>query len=247
MVKLPNVEHIRHLYVMQRTAASKGARTRARNELNKIITQMQGTANSRLRALRASEYDYGTTYDTTAQYLEQTGRKYFTKPTELAHPRRDKDGEYYALTAVTYEHALRVPAFLASKESTISGQRKIEQKRFATYRSRFEFANNMDDGELRAFLKFMGNSNVKEYLDYFGGTSGEELEEMAAGIMNANEDDYRKITNLFERFHNYQIAAKEVERGVRAELPENGRFYIDFTTLRKELARTYEDIEKRRR
>ena len=126
---MADIEHIRHLYVLQRTAASKGARSRARNELNKIITQMQGTANSRLRALRASDYAYGTTMDTTEAYLRQTGRQYFTKPTELAHPRRDEAGERYPLSADTYEYALRLSGFLRSKESTISGQKRIHALR----------------------------------------------------------------------------------------------------------------------
>lgn len=244
---MADIEHIRHLYVLQRTAASKSARTRARNELNKIITQMQGTANSRLRTLRNSDYAYGTTIDTTEAYLQQTGRKYFTKPTELAHPRRDEAGERYPLSADTYEYALRLAGFLRSKETTVSGQRRIEAKRFQTYRARFEFANDMSDADLRQFLRFMGNSHVGEYLDYFGGTSSEEMEEMASQLMNASEDQYAKVTRLFERFHNYQLAAKAVENGTRAEMPKVGKNYIDFTTLRKELAATYEDINSRRR
>ena len=247
MVKLPSVEHVRHLYVMQRTGKSKAARARARNELNKIITQMQGTANSRLKTLRASDYAYGTTYDTTENYLSQTGRKYFTKPTELAHPRKDASGEAYPLTAETYEYALRLMGFVGSKESTITGQKLIERKRFETYRQQYEFAQGMTDDELRGFLRFLGNSHVDEYLDYFGGTSGEELEELANGLMHADQDEYRKVRSLFERFHNFQIAAKEVEQGKRAELPSNSRFYIDFTGLRKELSQTYESIEKRQR
>ena len=247
MVKLPSVEHVRHLYVMQRTAKSKAARSRARNEFNKIVTQMQGTANSRLRTLRASDYAYGTTYDTTENYLSQTGRKYFTKPTELAHPRRDASGEAYPLTAESYEYALRLMGFVGSKESTITGQKLIEKKRFETYRKQYQFAQDMTDEELRGFLKFLGNSHVDEYLDYFGGTSGEELEELANGLMHADKEDYRKIQALFERFHNFQIAAKEVDQGKRAELPTNSRFYIDFSSLRKELSATYESIEKRQR
>ena len=241
MAGIPTVEHIRHLYVMQTRAKSKGAGTRARNELERITREMQNTANSRLKRLRASDYAYGTTYDTTSEYLEQRGLKYFRETSEM------RKGKTAPLTKTSYEYALRLNAFLQSKETTISGQKAIERKRFDTFRENpnFEFAREMDDGQLRNFLRFLGNSGADEYLDYFGEGSGDQLEELAYEYNRASDTQKQKMESLFEEFKRFNKYAKEVEEGKRADFPtESG---LSYSELRKELDGLYEEIAKRKR
>lgn len=245
MVKLPSVEHVRHLYVMQRTAKSRSARTRARNELLKITKSLQGTANRRLYALRKSNYAYGTTYDTTAQYLEQRGIKNFALPTEARRGRINKNtGEKYPLTNETYDYTLRLLGFLHSKETTITGQKAIEKKRFGTYRERYTFASEMTDNDLRDFLRFLGNAGVDEYLDYYGEASGDEMEEIETIFEKANKEERKSLAGLFEDFNEFQKQTREVQDGKRADVDAG---LPNFTTLRNELKKTYEDITKRER
>lgn len=246
-VKLPSIEHIRHLYVQQRKGRSKAARTRARNELLEITRNLQKTANSRLRTLRQSDYAYGSVYDTTENYLEQKGKQYFTLPTEAKRGRiNPQTGEKYPLSNETYAYTLRLQSFVASKETTITGQREIEKKRFETYRQNFPFARDMSDGELRNFLRFLGNSGVHEYLDYFGEASGDEVEELADIYARANMDEVQKLNFLFDEFAQYEKAAKQVEAGTINKIPDFLSNY-NFSSLRKELSNLYESIEKRTR
>lgn len=236
---LPSFEHLRHLYVMQTRAKSKSARTRAKNDLNRIIKDMQKVANSRLKRLRASDYAYGSVYDTTSEYLEQRGLKYFRETSEM------RQGKTGALGKSTYEYAARLQAFLSSKETTISGQKAIEQKRFATFRERWEFADKMTDDELRQYLKFLGNSGADEYLDYYGEGSGDQVEELADMYSRADSGQREKMNALFEEYKRFNKYAKELETGRISEIPEG--VGLSFTELRKELDTLYEDISKRKR
>ena len=245
--KRPSVEHLRHLYVQQRKGKSKAARTRARNELVQLTKRMQSTANRRLREIRASDFAYGSTYDMTENYLEQKGDRYFKLPTEARRGRTNTEtGEKYPLTNETYNYAIRLQSFLASKETTVSGQRRIEKDRFATYRANFPYANEMSDGVLRDFLKFLGNSGVKDYLDYYGEASGDEVEELADIFAHSTEEEDEKLKQLFSDYAKYADAAEKVKRGELQSIPKELRQY-KFSNLRKELDTLYESIEKRSR
>ena len=243
----PSVEHLRHLYVQQRKGKSKGARTRARNELIQLTKQMQSTANRRLREIRASDYAYGSTYDVTENYLEQKGDRYFRLPTEAKRGRTNtQTGEKYPLTNETYNYAIRLQGFLASKETTVSGQRRIETERFKTYRANFPYANEMSDGVLRDFLKFLGNSGVKDYLDYYGAASGDEVEELAEIFAHSTEAEDAKLKALFEEFGRYSEAAEKLKKGEIDAMPKEFKGY-NFKKFRKEIDTLYESIEKRSR
>lgn len=190
-----------------------------------------------MRRLEQTDYAYGTSYDTMKQYLEQTGRK--TLP-------QVKLDNQVPVTESQYEQALRTRKFLSSDESTISGQRKIEMKRFETYRNKYEFAENMSDNELRMFLKFLGNSGADDYLSYYSESgSGDEVEELAEMFAHASGDERAKMFDLFREFERWNEATKKLERGEIDEIPAD--YGKTFSELRKELNTLYEGIEKRRR
>ena len=243
-INLPSAERLRHLYVMQTKAKSKSARTRATNELREIAKEMQQVANRRLRALRASDYAYGTVYDTTENYLEQRGQRYFNLSGDLST--RTKIGKNQGVQAEGYELTQRLRRFLSSPETTIRGQKLTERVRFNTYRNYYAFAKDMNDSELRSFLKFLGNSGIDEYLAYYGEASGDEVEELADMWVRSGTEEQEKIKELFEQFADFQKTAKDVERGILSD-KELETKTMDFTTLRKELDTIYESIEKRHR
>lgn len=236
-IKLASISKIRRLYVQQYQGKSAAARTRARNQLKEIVNQQNRVANQRMKRLEQSDYAYGTSYDTMKQYLEQTGRK--TLP-------QVKTDNQIPVSAEQYEQALRARKFLTSEESTITGQKKIERQRFATYREKFAFADNMSDTELRSFLKFLGNSGADDYLSYYSESgSGDEVEELADMFAHADESEREKMFDLFKEFEKWNEATKKLERGEIDEISSD--YGKTFTELRKDLSALYEGIEKRRR
>ena len=236
-IKLASLSKIRRLYAQQYSGKSAAARTRARNQLKEIVNQQNRIANQRIKRLEKTDYAYGTSYDTIKQYLDQTGRK--TLP-------QVKTDNKQPVTASQYEQALRSRRFLLSKESTISGQKEIERKRFETYRANYSFAKNMDDAQLREFLKFLGNSGADDYLAFYSESgSGDEVAELAEMFAHADETEKNKMFDLFREFEKWNEATEKLERGEIDEIPANyGKTY---TELRKDLSALYEGIEKRRR
>ena len=236
-IKLASLSKIRRLYAQQYSGKSAAARTRARNQLKEIVNQQNRIANQRIKRLEKTDYAYGTSYDTMKQYLDQTGRK--TLP-------QVKTDNQQPVTAAQYEQALRARKFLLSEESTISGQRKIERRRFETYREKYTFAENMSDSELRMFLKFLGNSGADDYLAYYSESgSGDEVAELAEMFTHASGDERAKMFDLFREFERWNEATKKLERGEIDEIPAD--YGKTFTELRKDLSALYEGIEKRRR
>lgn len=239
LTKVPSAERLRHLFIMQSKGATSASRTRARNELRQITKDLQRVANSRLRKLAQTDYAYGSVYDTTMQFFEQTGSKSFTLPKDMrANAPQD-------IGAAGYHYALRVRAFVASPETTISGQKAIERERFATFRYSFPEAAGMSDDELRGFLKFMGNSGMDAYLDVFGGYSGEEVEEILHNYMQGGESERAKMAEIFAQYEQYAKQEELLKAGRIEAIPKDAG--IDFATVRKQLSSLYESIEKRRR
>ena len=236
---VPSAERIRHLYVMQSKGATQASRTRARNELKQITRDLQKVANSRLRNLRESDYAYGSVYDTTMQYFDQTGRNSFKLPKDMRANATTDVG------AASYHYALRVRAFVASPETTIKGQKAIERERFETFRYSFPEAADFTDAELRGFLKFMGNSGMSEYLDVFGGYSGEEVEEIIHAYMYGGESAISQMNEIFAQYADYAKQEELLKAGRIEAIPQN--VGIDFATARKQLSALYESVAKRRR
>lgn len=236
-IKLASISKIRRLYAQQYKGKSAAARTRARNQLKEIVNQQNRIANQRMRRLEQTDYAYGSSYDTLKQNLEQTGRK--TLP-------QVKTENQIPVSASQYEQALRVRKFLASKESTVSGQKSIEKRRFETYRANYSFAEDMSDTELRSFLKFLGNSGADDYLAYFSESgSDDEMEELASMFAHADESEKDKMFDLFKEFEKWNEATEKLERGEIEEIPAD--YGKTFSELRKDLSALYEGIEKRRR
>ena len=239
LTKVPSAERLRHLFIMQSNGANAASRARARNELKQITRDLQRIANNRLRKLEQTDYAYGNVYDTTMQYFEQTGRRSFTLPKDMrANAKQD-------IGASAYHYALRVRAFVASPETTISGQKAIERDRFETFRYSFPEAADMSDDELRGFLKFMGNSGMDAYLDVYGGYSGEEVEEILHEYIRGDAGERAKMAEIFKQYEEYAKYEEQLKAGRIKAIPKDAG--IDFATAREELSSLYESIAKRRR
>ena len=171
------------------------------------------------------------------QYLDQTGRK------TLPQVKTDNNAP---VTGWQYEQALRARNFLMSEESTVSGQKKIEKRRFETYREKYAFAQDMSDSDLRLFFKFLGNSGADDYLAYYSESgSGDEVAELAEMFTHATGDERAKMFDLFKEFERWNEATQKLERGEIDEIPDD--YGKTFSELRKDLNTLYEGIEKRRR
>ena len=173
------------------------------------------------------------------QYFEQIGRSSFKLPKDMrANATTD-------IGAAAYHYALRVRAFVASPETTITGQKALEKERFQSFRYSFPEAAEMSDDELRGFLKFMGNSGMDAYLDVFGGYSGEEVEEILHNYMQGGEQQRAKMAEIFGQYEQYAKQEELLKAGRIEAIPKD--VGIDFATARKQLNSLYESIAKRRR
>lgn len=233
-VKGADINKIRALFVKATNPKlAESTRKRAQNELYKIAEQQRTTANSRLAALRKSEYAYGNAYDNAENYIES----HYGENAKTYHKLKNDPQNINDI----YEQALSTNAFLSSKESTVRHQKTVEQKRFETFRTRPDFAalfEDKSDAELRAFLKYMGNQYVGQYLSFFDA-SADELEKIVE--MFDSETKSERMTALFDEFEKWY---KQVyEEGVEPKDAEG----LSVSELRDELRALYESDTKRKR
>lgn len=246
-IKLHDINDIRHLYVKatsQKTSTVE--KDNAKNELKRIVNDMRKIANRRMSDLRKAGYDYGTTYDTAQQWIEQ---HYGERARTFHAPKVDTPQDL----AVTYEEALKLLSFVNSKESTVGQQRAIERKRFETYRRESEIARTMTDSELRNFLKFMGNTSLHDYMDFYEESG--QLRDMVMSIFSSGYES--KLNDLFEEYQTYLDDLKSGISGSKAGGKSTYEVYEALTelynsestqnTLRKAFSAEYENIKKRRR
>ncbi len=229
---LIDINIINHLYDVATGGRSKSARTRAERKLGEILGKEIDRANQRMRELEKQGLDYGPAYDAASEYLEQHGRKRFKRPGKNQTVREK------------YEEALRARQFLASKTSTVTGQKAEIKKRNDTFRERWpELTENMDDKELEDFQRFLGTPGLGDYLDAFYD-SGDQIEFLGELFEAANEDE-KQMDEIKGLFAEYEAFSKWREENPLADISE--REGLTHRELVMELDKIYESIEKRRR
>lgn len=234
-----DINLISHLYDVAVGGRSKGARTRARNQLGEILGKEVNRANQRMRELEKQRLDYGFAYDTASEYLESRGRKRFRRPTKkmLASASEDKVRELY-------EETLRARQFLASEGSTVSGQKRINKKRNETFRENWpEFTDGKSDEWLTDFQRFLGDGAVQEFL--LNSYPSDEEVEMLGEIFSDDDQAEELRPKMLQLFSEYQTFLDWRESYPDANISE--RQGLTYYELKTELDILYESASKRGR
>ena len=220
------MDQIRKLYVTATSnKVSDAKRKAAKSKLLEIAEDQRVEANERLVDLRASDYDYGQAYDTAQNYIEQ---HYGDRA--LSFHKQRKLGDVYS-------QAMQIASFLNSKQSTVSGQKAIEQQRFKKFREMSPKLRTMKTKDLREFLKFLGNTSAGDYLNFYDD-SGDERE-MIAELW----DDESKADKLNALLDEYEEYISDIKNGVE---PKDARG-LSALELREQLYALYTSEEKRKR
>ena len=220
------MDQIRRLYVTTTSnKVSSAKRKAAKAKLLEIAEDQRFEANERLVDLRMSGYNYGQAYDVAQNYIEQ---HYGEKAKSFYKQRKLGD---------VYSQAMQIASFLNSKQSTVSGQKAIEQQRFKKFREMSPKLKTMKTKDLREFLKFLGNTSAGDYLNFFDD-SGDERE-MIAELW----DDESKAEKLNALLAEYEDYAADIKNGVE---PKDARG-LSASELRDELYALYTSEEKRKR
>lgn len=183
-----------------RTRAVSGD-ARAYNRLRLENEVLAKRANTRLSALEKAgrayyAYERAVGYTTT-----EYGRKRFTVSQKLL-------GDPQALS----KNIMELRTFLGAETSTISGQKRVIQKRIKTFK---ELGIELPQGREDDFLRWLGNSSLQDALSTVGHgtiTSG-ELVEILVGSYDAirvNRQVRVKVEKMLDQFVNNEIAYDEV-------------------------------------
>lgn len=258
MARITDVNELHRLFLKATNKQyAESTRKKARAKLYKINERQRARANERLYKLRRTEYAYGNAYDNAQNFIEQhygADAKSFYKLTK---------GDNVDINKL-YSQALAINSFLSSPQSTVRTQKAIEQKRFETFKNREDIASlfkDKSDKELRAFLRFMGNESVGEYLSFYN-ESGDELEKIVE--MYDDESKRDKLADLFSEFSKFYedvYENKELPKNARGissnelsqalDMLRQGASNEDIDAKLKELkeqtVRDYENIKRRRR
>lgn len=165
LIKNYTIDYIRSLY-----ADYKSGDWSVIDELRDINAILSKRANTRLSSLEEKGYDYYA-YDTAVHYTQQKyGKRRFTTSKKILS---DVDE--------LYDNILEVNRFLRSESSTISGQKRIEKERIASFR---DMGLEINVGEERDFLRFLGTEDVRGVFEIVGnkkrgGMSGEIVDIIA--------------------------------------------------------------------
>ena len=219
-----DVNRIRRLVNTAKAGKSKGARTRARNELVKQLISDAKKANSRLAALRREGLDYGSAADSAEHWLGQQGRRTFSQSTRQSIDDME-------------EELLRLRAFLSSPQSTVGGQRRINKKRVDSFRDADLVPEDMTDEDVEDFQKFLGNMSVQEYLSFYA-----ESDDVVEALADLFEDDDEKVKDLFDQYKAFLEWREDNPFTSAEEAPG-----LSFSEVKEEIDKLYEDLTKRRR
>lgn len=219
-----DVNRIRKLVNTAKVGKSKGARTRARNELVKQLVSDAKKANSRLAALRSAGLDYGSAADSAEHWLGQQGRRRFSQSTRQSVDDME-------------EELLRLRAFLFSPQSTVGGQRRINKKRVDSFRDAGLVPEDMTDDDIEDFQRFLGNMSVQEYLSFYADS--DDTVEALSELFKSDED---KVRDLFEEYEAFLKWREDNPLASAEEAPG-----LSFSEVKKEIDTLYEDLAKRRR
>ena len=159
-------------------------------DLQQLRASMAKMANRRMRTLEStvspiteSNYAFGA-YDITQIYLAGKGKKRFSESVNYGK------GDTYQVK----RDIVVLQQFLRSKSSTVSGQRKIENKRIEKFLAK---GIPYDVATSREFYMFM-NSETFNALDKAGYDSDKLIEDFAT---TADEGaDVKEIMATFEEF-----------------------------------------------
>ena len=238
MASVVDINLISHLYDVAVGGRSKGARTRARNQLGEILGKEVNRANQRMRELEKQGLDYGLAYDTAASYLDARGRKRFRRPGKnLAEASEDQIRQIY-------EETLRARQFLASRASTVSGQKRINKERNDTFREKWpELAEGKSDEWLTDFQRFLGGGAVQDFL--LNAYPSDEEVEMLGEIFSEGEKAEELRPQMLQLFDEYQKFLDWREENPTADIRK--RKGITYEKLKEELDKLYESASKRGR
>lgn len=165
LIKNFTIDYIRSLY-----ADYKSGDWSVIDELRDINAILSKRANTRLSSLEEKGYDYYA-YDIAVHYTQQKyGKRRFTTSKKILS---DVDE--------LYDNILEVNRFLRSESSTISGQKRIEKERIASFR---DMGLEINVGEERDFLRFLGTEDARGVFEIVGnkkrgGMSGEIVDIIA--------------------------------------------------------------------
>lgn len=234
-----DINKIRSLYVKATNPQlAKSTRKRAREELYAISEKQRSVANSRIAELRRKDLAYGNAYDNAKHYILQHSGK---NAKSFYKIKQDESN-----IGAIYEQALAINKFVSSEESRASHQKAIEEKRFETFRTREDFPDifkTMEDKDLKAFLRYMGNQWIGDYLAKYED-SGDEVERIVE--LWQDEQSIDELTDLLNQFKEYREAEKKAEENNEIFDAENAAG-LSYSDLEGKLVELYEKLEKRRR
>ena len=213
-----SLEKLDRLFYVMQHGKSKGARTRAHNELLRTAQKYADRANKRLKALEKAGLTGSPAYKNAMSFLAGEGLKRFS-------------GSAKRLSKATMQ-ALR--GFLGSETSTTRGARVERKRSIDTLRANIPTLKGWTDREIERLQEFLGGEEVQIFLNLYPD-SGKVVESMAT-IME--EGEKKKLEDLFDEYAKYiegiESGAEEVEG-------------LSNVQIMREFNNLYESVAKRRR
>lgn len=215
------VGDIRRLYTRARQK-----RAGAFEELQRVVDELRVQANRQYRSLQRSTYAWGNAFDYARGFIANrygSNAKSFYKETDI-------EG--------LYRQGLTLNRLLSDETFSIRGLRKLEERRFASFKQ-----NGIDivkelggKKKARQFLRFLGNTGASDYLDFYSSANSGQVLEQIFEIYSENDEYRERITEVFQDFQVYlETAEQEKWEG------------MSFIEVRDFIEKTYESIRKRRR
>lgn len=139
---------------MRRATSKKRDSKKAGADLAKLHTRLGNIANKRMRELEKSGYAYYA-YDRIQAAIKANNPR--AKRIDTRHIRTPKD---------YYTELLDILTFLQSESSTVEGQKRIRERRLASFRSRPGF--NISDEDADKFLDWLGSWSFNQMSELLG-------------------------------------------------------------------------------
>lgn len=218
MIRLPDISKIDRLFELVEVGKSKGARTRARNELRSILNKLSSIANARMRSLESAGLaEQSPSYRAAQAFTERHGRRRFSTSAKTTK------AEFYALRT-----------FLGSETSTLRGARAMRNKSISRLRDRYPQLEGWTDREIEELQEFMGHQGVAEYFSLY--PDSDPVVEQLIDVIEGGE--YKKAKQIFDEYAKY---LRSVERG---DEETSGLTNVQVRNAFNDL---YESIDRRKR
>lgn len=183
-------------------------------ELLPIYKRYVNRANKQLKQLEKAGFAYNA-YDIAVQSAAEFTRKGGKKRKRFGLPQSAEE---------VVNVLMAVDKFLSSKSSTVQGQIDIEQNRFNTFRSKYSSLVNIEDDELREFLRSLSEEELRT-ASQFRLTSDDDMDEKVQAFIKIRENlpDERKINKddlveAFTPFYNSEESLYELYDRLGVEL-----------------------------